>query len=332
MKMKEKISEQDLLNRNGHVKDYVQKADTTPDFKLFSKRLVRLLSIVVAVMLLFSGCGENVEKEDDITTNGYINEEIPDEDSEFSDEEFLEDSNESDDFEDEYEDTTVEDGIVNLKGYDPSVGYYTEYVKEDGDASKKRLILWRGTGKEIKKIKQTDTVVIYKPYDSLTFLEVNVKPKYIVPLNFASSLFSFTDFPKSLNGLDPSVGTYTNDNLDSEVFDGLLRPGNPLTECNETPIEDFVNDNSCYYAGSMGKDYRFIVSSEKNKEFEFGGYIGTKWKSFNLYANVELYAPEKQAWEVTTTKTKKGYFEVDIVNLEKGIYHVRELNEFFEIV
>lgn len=232
------------------------------------------------------------------------------------------------------------DGIIELYSYSETSHClnpcYPKQWNEDGF-----ILVWKNANEIIPKIDKNSTVAIYDSYEEITVIPINTStPYYTVPLNFFGyDEEKVADFPNSLLGRGVII-TSKDENIDFSV-DNLLTPGNPLTECNGEDLETFINNNSVVFYhqvdAMLWHSYK-ILDTEKNKEFEFGGYVGTNWETFTSRACVEYYKvyPKSENQSIsrtlTTEKTKNGYFTVDISTLDSGIYYVSTYNTFIEIV
>lgn len=277
------------------------------------KKLIKILSTVMAIGILFSGCGSSssdVYNDIDSTENSTFDEKVTSNET-TNDSEII---------------VPNEDGIIELSGYSYSVGYLSSEVSED-NVNESVFLIWKDIDVPIKKIKQSDTVGIYDTFETLTFLKIDTASRYIVPLNFAGITEETpTGFPETF-----SHGNYKKD------FGNLTNPGNPIIECNNTPLDEFINANSCSFHEpigffSSGARYWFI-EGEKYEEFELGGYVGTDWKSVTVKADTEIYTPKiENKLIIPVEKTKKGFFKVDISSLDKAIYFIKEYNLIVEII
>ena len=76
-----------------------------------------------------------------------------------------------------------------------------------------------------------------------------------------------------------------------------------------------------------------LLTCNKNEKLVFGYYVGTKWEESTVKASIEYYkAYYGNSIDITPEKTKKGYFTVDITGLKKGLYFVKNYEQFIEIV
>lgn len=246
--------------------------------------------------------------------------------------------------EDGFVDEYVDDAVL-LKQYSNTCNELNPcYDSENSETG--FILIWKNTDEIIPKIRRNQIVGITDSYEEVKIVPVgSSSPQYMVPLNFGNNpVEDVDDFPDNLNdnGIDFA---YSNDNIDFDKGD-LLKPGNPLTECNNEDLSTFVNNNCDTFVydtngGGWGlpqyRKYK-VVAGNKNQEFVFGGYVYTEWQEFTTKACVEYYKiyanknGDKLSKTIATKKTKNGYFSVDFSNIEPGIYYVSTYDTFIELV
>lgn len=217
-----------------------------------------------------------------------------------------------------------EDGVAPLMKYSSTGDILCRKALEldnEGNGMGEYVYLLRQVvGMPILKIDTANTIAIYDDYDDLTFIKVDVEPIYVVPLDFGSMTSDFFATPQSLGG----------GRVSKEKMNGI----GAIDECNGEPLKDFIEKNSCRYLNCFyGADQYRLIVGDKNEIFELGGYVGTKWVTVKVKANIELYTPSiEQSFEIQSKKTKNGYFVIDVSSLEKGIYFIQEYETFIELV
>lgn len=181
---------------------------------------------------------------------------------------------------------------------------------------------------EIKKIDSQKTIAIYTAYDSVRFVPVISEPKYTVAWDFEDGIDYDTKHVKVTDFPDKQFSALTNESMNQ-----LTDPGHPIIECNGTPLEDFILENSKeYFVYNTGYYYSHLyIEAEKKDTFTFGGYIGTDWVEVNIIADIEYYEIDG-AITITSEQTKNGYFTLDCSELIPGLYYVIEFDTFVELV
>lgn len=189
----------------------------------------------------------------------------------------------------------------------------------------------------IQLLDRSKTIAIYTAYDSVRFVPVISEAKYTVGYDFEDGIdydtdhVKVSDFPSiitgGISGIQGQRSPYS-----SYGFSELIRPGNPIQECNGMALEDFMAENSKEYFSSGYSYYpKLYIVAKPNETFTFGGYIGTEWVEEELKADVEYYEIDG-AITIVPEKTKKGYFTLDCSGFDTGLYYVIEFDTFVEIV
>lgn len=234
-----------------------------------------------------------------------------------------------------------EDGVVELKSYSKTASdenpCFTDYSDWDVQ-EKKYIVLWKHADEPIPKIKKDSIIGIYETKETISLFPVDeTTAQYTVPLNFFDE---FTDEPDSGKVADnPYVFL-------SEYFPKTelsIRGGHlyGLTECNGQDLTEYVNNHSDVFYDKIGLapvDGYKLLNAQKNEEFTFGGYNGTEWEEFTVQAYLEYIKVYQKpgggvgSVKLPVEKTKNGYFQVDFSGLESGVYYVDTYNSFIEIV
>lgn len=281
------------------------------------KRFIAVLSIITMVLLLFSSCGSKAIPEDTMQYTTLPSTTEPEQT-------VPESSTQQDGFV-----PVNKDGVIELKGaggrcfhpcYDKS--YYERYI-----------LVFKNVDTTIPKIKKEATIGIYtNNYESILLLPVDVSsPKYTVNMNFYR-------LNKELVETRPSIfWSYGSQYTTMPDFSGRYAP---ISECNGIDLETFINKNSEYFyhmRDISSHDGYKLLTAQKNQQFEFGGYVGTKWESFIAKADIEYYkidaySDDNENKEIPVEKTKNGYFTVDFSNLKPGFYYILEYDCFVELV
>lgn len=310
------------------------------------KVIIIIVSVFLAIVLIASlGKGKNNKKN-----NGPINAPVVTETETPS----IDDGDAPVENED---DESEEDGIVDANGYviPESEGYIKLanygllssildpcYDKQGDEVG--FILVWKNADKAIPKIKKSSLVGITDTYTEIKVIPIgDNEPQYMVPINFGNDpVDDVADFPETITGHNLYSGSEYNDNVDFQLPEKLLSPGNPLTECNGEDLKEFVDKNCDTFVWpidqwNVGYDKYKVIKGNKDQEYTFGGYVGTEWKEFKSKACIEyykLYAKEKDdklSKHISVEKTKEGYFKVDLSKLDNGIYYVDEYSTFIEI-
>lgn len=237
-----------------------------------------------------------------------------------------------------------EDGIVELKSYSNTTSVdnpcYTD--RSDWNVQEKHyIVLWKHADEPIPKIKKDSTIGIYDAKESVTLLPIDdTTAQYTVPLNFFDDLANYPD-SENVENVASHPGVYLPDYFpETKLRDtyGWYRL-NGLAECNGQDLTEYVNNHShVFYRNSGSTSVVKLLKAQKNEEFTFGGYYGTEWEEFTVrayweYINV-CQKPEGGYGAITlpVEKTKNGYFQIDFSGLESGVYYVDTYSSFIEIV
>lgn len=219
--------------------------------------------------------------------------------------------------------TPDSNGVIPLKNYTNSYALSSAMHQPNVDETR-RYLIWCKADATVKTVSKTAPLAIYDAYNKITFIKLNDNPLYFVPLNFDDITDKADSFPNKMEGFDDDLYELTD-------------PGYPIEECNNVVLDEFIKAHSVAYKqapglGSAYSEYLFLCG-EKNEEFEFGGYKGTKWITATVTASYALYTPSTDnKVEIVTTPTKNGYFSVDVSSLEAGVYYIREYDTLLEFV
>lgn len=283
--------------------------------------------------------GFDINKEDSQEPDGFdMDDEDSQEPNDFNANE--EDSQESKEDDDYYIEEI--DGFVELKNYSKlssSLQYCYNSTDDYYDKSNPFRFIWKNANETIPKIRKESTIGITNPWEEVNLVKIDpADAQYMIPMNFWDDLIDDEEMVDNYpDKLSRTIGQYS-DNFDFDTGD-LLSPGNPLVECNDTDLTEFVNENSFTffeYATAFSFYGYKLIQGEKDEEFKFGGYVGTEWQEFIATPNVEFYkvyySNTDSFIEIPTEKTKNGYFSVDFSDLEPGIYYVSTYQTFIELV
>lgn len=218
------------------------------------------------------------------------------------------------------------DGVIELKEASGRC-FHPCY---DKSYDERYILVFKNVDTTIPKIKKEETIGIYtNNYESIWMLPVDVSsPKYTVNMNF---------YREERVGACPSI--FWSDGTIYTTMPDFSGHYAPISECNGIDLETFINKNSeyFYHIRNLSSDGYKLLIAQKNQQFEFGGYVGTKWESFIAKADIEYYkidaySDDSECKKIPVEKTKNGYFTVDFSNLKPGFYYIVEYSSFVELV
>ncbi len=326
-----------ITSQNYKCFSNLQKAHIKP--KMFGKKkLIIIIAAVVIGLILISGIGHMHLSEK--STGDYNGSSLNNDNTDMDEAVKQESENDNIEF------SKTEDGEAYvLENLSPSSYFlYPCYNSSDDTRNNAFCFIWKNTNESIPKLNKKDKVGIYKTLDEVELIRVDEKPNYTVAMNFIKG----DGYPKAFQ--DDGFGsnnisgiTNAHNNIDFDVGN-IAHNGNPITECNEKELNEFIDANCdlfFYHEPTFGyhsdKGYK-LLNAKKNEKFVFGGYVGTSYESFEAKATVEYYKildvanGNETAFYAPVNKTKNGYFEVDLSEVEPGIYFATDFYQFVELI
>lgn len=226
-----------------------------------------------------------------------------------------------------------EDGVIPLEDLENAdidwlfhCRYGYKYEDDRFDEEDDCSVIVKFSQENPQKINQSDTLAVYEAINEVDFYKITNGPIYTMPWHF---------------------GRYNSYNDESEVSSSVCKfpPSRSekafdmeIEEINDTNYADFVNNNSItfsYYKNinlERWSHFIKILDLNKNQEIKLGGYVGTQWVEQTYSETIECYLMEYNPIEVSTSKTKNGYFTIDISSLDQGLYYIPHFHRIVEIV
>lgn len=151
-------------------------------------------------------------------------------------------------------------GFVELKSYSKRSSHCDACYDTIDDRYNKNnpfVFIWKNANESIPKIRRDSVVGITSPWENIYVIKINTdEARYMVPLNF---WYYITDDEEEVEDmphkLSDTIGLYS-DNFEFDTGD-LLSAGNPLEECNDQDLTEFVNDNSFAFFRNGKQFFRF---------------------------------------------------------------------------
>ncbi len=308
----------------------------------------KTIAMLLAIMLILSAtaCGSSSSNYSTSYNNFIENNENVDDKNE--DDSYV--KTENDVVQNDYFAQPNEDGIIPLKKYstwcqndgkrhvrlEQAIDHHEFYSIPIENQCE---LFFRDGNEPIIKIRKSDTIGFYDTTEKLNFVCITDEPNYSPMLGIFRGSDMCID---NLIGSDDFSYDYVF-SWDYEYYDVGIMDRKDITDCNNQDLTEFTNNNSTKYYRERdhltdGWKGEALLNAEKDQEFTFGYYQNNQFLTFTVKAT-GIYYEENYGEHggdlnivITPERTGNGYYSVNLSSLESGIYYIRELETFIELV